>query len=316
MTIMIDREFRGMIPPLKADEYKSLEESLRQEGCRNPIVLWNDVIVDGHNRYEICTRLDIPYRTVQRKFSSREEAVSWICLNQLSRRNLSEEAFRYLVGKRYDAEKIIAQRRNAAGTNQYSVLRAQDENADLACSPCDAVQRRTSSQIGDLYNLNHATVERYGRLSRSLDEIERKSPGTLPIILSGACKISKDNIDVLAKMPSQDISIISSQLHSKVINKKRVTAKESRLAIQKMSDADRRGEATILITGVKSMPAYDPDAKLNEILLTVPTWKNQLDRMLEKDDFTDSSREARYRLFRVLSELQSSISKLQARIKR
>ncbi len=316
MTIMIDREFRGMIPPLKTDEYKNLEESLRQEGCRNPIILWNDVIVDGHNRYEICTRLDIPYRTVQRKFSSREEVVSWICLNQLSRRNLSEEAFRYLVGKRYDAEKIIAQRRNAAGNNQYTVLHVKDENEDLACPSCDAVQRRTSSQIGVLYNLNHATVERYGRLSRSLDEIERKSPGTLPFILSGVCKISKDNIDVLAQMPGKDISIISSQLQSKVINKKRVTAKESGQAIQKMSDADRRGEAMVLITGVKSMPAYDPDAKLNEILLTVPTWKKQLDRMLEKDDFTDSSQEARYQLFRVLSELQSSISKLQARIKR
>ena len=109
--IIIDKEFKSLIPPLTQEEYSNLEESLLAEGCRDPIILWNDIIVDGHNRYEICSKLDIPFRIVYKGFSSRYEAISWICLNQLARRNISEEAFRYLIGKRYDAENKLLKER-------------------------------------------------------------------------------------------------------------------------------------------------------------------------------------------------------------
>ena len=76
IRIIIDKEFKNLIPPLRNEEYTNLEESLLSEGCREPITLWNDTIVDGHNRYEICTRLNIPFRIVHKGFSSRPEAVS------------------------------------------------------------------------------------------------------------------------------------------------------------------------------------------------------------------------------------------------
>ena len=304
---------------MKEDEYKCLEESLRMEGCRDPIILWNDTIVDGHNRYEICTRLNIPYKTIHKGFASRAEAISWICLNQLSRRNISEEAFRYLVGKRYDAEKQIAQRKNSRGLNQYSPHQ-EDEDSPSSPAPSNTpAHRRTSTQIGRLYNLNHATVERYGRLSRSLDEIERKSPGMLPVILSGACKISKDNIDLIANMPDQYVHSISSQLHSKVADKKHVTIRESGRTIQELCETEKQESSDIsqhnLITSIKNMPAYDPDAIINEILLTVPSWKNELDRLIKNDDLTGTSKEARQKLINVLSDLQLSVSQLQSIIK-
>ena len=316
MKIVIDREFKDMIPPLRADEYRCLEKSLRSEGCRDPIILWNNTIVDGHNRYEICTRLKIPFKTIQRAFQSRDEAISWICLNQLSRRNISVEAFRYLVGKRYDAEKQIAQQKNSAGLNQYTCLLSGDSTLRPLTEDHDPVARRTSTQIGHLYNLNHATVERYGRLSRSLDEIEKKSPGILPVILSGACKVSKDNIDVIAQMPEKDVQALSAQFYSKVANKKHVTIKESSKAVKSVYNTEQCESAPVLLTGIKNMPAYDPDAMINEIILTVPTWKNELDRLIKADELDSPSEEACLKLFRVLSELQSSISRLQSRIRR
>ena len=54
------------------------------------ILTWNNVIVDGHTRYEICMRYDISFRTVEKKFPDRDEAKKWIIFNQLSRRNLSD----------------------------------------------------------------------------------------------------------------------------------------------------------------------------------------------------------------------------------
>ena len=59
--LTIDREFRDLIRPLMKDEYRYLESNLVADGCRDPIIVWKGVIVDGHNRYEICTRLGIPF---------------------------------------------------------------------------------------------------------------------------------------------------------------------------------------------------------------------------------------------------------------
>jgi phage N-6-adenine-methyltransferase len=88
MNIVIDDEFKMLIPPLAPEELEGLENSICAEGCRDPLVLWGSTLIDGHNRFEICTRLHIPFQTVQREFANREKAVEWIILNQFGRRNL------------------------------------------------------------------------------------------------------------------------------------------------------------------------------------------------------------------------------------
>ena len=87
----IDNDFKNLIRPLMKTEYSQLELNLVVEGCREPILVWNDKIIDGHNRYEICNRLHIPYSSKDLVFDSREEVVVWICNNQLGRRNITEE---------------------------------------------------------------------------------------------------------------------------------------------------------------------------------------------------------------------------------
>ena len=88
--LTIDQDFKDLIRPLRSQEYLQLEENLLADGCREPIVVWNGVIVDGHNRYEICKKPGIAFSTVSKDFSSREDAIVWICANQLGRRNISE----------------------------------------------------------------------------------------------------------------------------------------------------------------------------------------------------------------------------------
>ena len=86
--ITIDREFRGLIPPLSSEEYETLEKSIVDEGCRDALILWGDVLIDGHNRYEICKRHGIEFSTVQKEFASRNDVIVWMIKNQLGRRNL------------------------------------------------------------------------------------------------------------------------------------------------------------------------------------------------------------------------------------
>lgn len=89
MHLKVDTEFRDLIPGLATGEYEALEASIRSEGCRDALVVCDGVILDGHNRYEICLRHGIQFDTTERQFASRDEAKEWIARNQLARRNLN-----------------------------------------------------------------------------------------------------------------------------------------------------------------------------------------------------------------------------------
>ena len=88
--IKINPEFRDLIPKLSQDEMAALEASVLEEGCRDSIVLWNDTIVDGHNRFEICTKHSVKFNTIQKDFENSDDVKVWMINNQLGRRNLTE----------------------------------------------------------------------------------------------------------------------------------------------------------------------------------------------------------------------------------
>ena len=109
--ITTDQEFRSLIPPLTQEEYQQLEKNILKDGCRDAIVIWNDVIVDGHNRYEICGKHDLPCKTASISFLSRDDAMVWIIDNQRGRRNLPAFVRTELELKK---EAIIAKKAKAA----------------------------------------------------------------------------------------------------------------------------------------------------------------------------------------------------------
>jgi phage N-6-adenine-methyltransferase len=108
--IKIDAEFSALIPPLTADERKQLEANISAHGgARDPLVVWASkgtlTLLDGHNRYEICTRLGLPFDIHELRFKDREEAEDWIDRNQLGRRNLDSRQMSLLRGRRYNRTK-------------------------------------------------------------------------------------------------------------------------------------------------------------------------------------------------------------------
>jgi hypothetical protein len=91
LNITINEELRSFIDPLTPVEYAALERSLLADGCRDALVLWRDVLIDGHNRYDICTKHGIPFRTVNNdKFDSLEDVMLWVIDNNLARRSVSD----------------------------------------------------------------------------------------------------------------------------------------------------------------------------------------------------------------------------------
>ena len=87
--IEIKEEFKKLIPPLTKEEYKQLEDNCLEEGIREKIILWNNYIIDGHNRYNIAKQWNLEFETESKSFSSEEAVKEWMILNQFGRRNLS-----------------------------------------------------------------------------------------------------------------------------------------------------------------------------------------------------------------------------------
>ena len=89
MQLEISVELKNLIPPLTDDEYLRLEQCILSEGCRDAIVIWQGIIVDGHNRYEICKKHGINFSILEKDFADNDIAKEWVIRNQFARRNLS-----------------------------------------------------------------------------------------------------------------------------------------------------------------------------------------------------------------------------------
>ena len=120
-ALKIDPEFQGKIPPLNFEEEQQLEQNILHEGrLLNPIIIWNGFILDGHTRYRILRKHPfIAFQIQEIELDNRYAALSWICQNQLGRRNLDPERKKFLMGKLYESEKL------ARGGSKE---RAHDEN--------------------------------------------------------------------------------------------------------------------------------------------------------------------------------------------
>jgi transcriptional regulator with XRE-family HTH domain len=91
MNITVNDELLAYIDPLTPEEHAALERSILAEGCRDALVLWGDVLVDGHNRYGICTKHNIPFNTVQNtRFKTMDDVHLWMIDQHLGRRSVSD----------------------------------------------------------------------------------------------------------------------------------------------------------------------------------------------------------------------------------
>ncbi len=181
----VDGEFARLVPPLSPQERRSLEMQLRLEGCRDPLVIWNghNILLDGHNRRQICEAYGIPYVCVGIDLPDREAARSWIVRQQLARRNLTPEAAAFLRGQRYLAEK-----QSHGGDRKGEGSR--DHNGPL----------KTAQRLAREYKLGETTIKRDANFARAVDAIvENCGPEARALVLSRDTGLSQGQIRQLAK---------------------------------------------------------------------------------------------------------------------
>ena len=195
INLKIDPEFQSQIPPLTDDEFKQLEENILKEGkLLSPLIVWNNTLVDGHNRYEIVQEHpEISFSTMPLPFESREEVLAWICKNQLGRRNLTPEQKYYLMGKQYEAEKAAH-----GGDRKSSDAKSSSLNANLIDST------KTCDRIAEENGVSKDTVFRASKYMKGVEIAEELMPGLKQSILSGQTKVSKADMHRLARAAYND----------------------------------------------------------------------------------------------------------------
>ena len=130
----IDPELNEVLPKLSDTDYKALEQSLLTDGFKGaPIMVWGDIIVDGHNRYEICNKHNIPYEVKSIEFASKEEAIIWMVRQQLGRRSLTPLQRIQIVEKyRPFYKKKAKENQSKAGKNYGNGSQKLSENSTTA----------------------------------------------------------------------------------------------------------------------------------------------------------------------------------------
>jgi hypothetical protein len=186
--VVIDPQFRSFITPLAEDEKDKLHRNLLLDGCREPLVVWQgqNILLDGHHRFEICTKYNLSYQIVYVNCSSRESAFNWIINNQLGRRNLTPEAMSYLRGKLYNFKKQQGRRFDLTSGQSGDKFElnplTSGQNGDKLADPNltsrhfddkldKEIAKKTAQRLAEQYKVGERTIQRDGKFAEAVDTL-------------------------------------------------------------------------------------------------------------------------------------------------
>lgn len=286
-----------LIQPISSQEYEELELDLIEYGCREPIVVWNHYILDGHKRYAICADYNIPFSILVSRLSLLAEAVSFVCENQLGRKDLKYERYKYLVGKWAQAQRELGKREAKLSQATDRPITAQ------------SASRKRCLEIASKLHLALGTVNKYRSFQEAADKISIHAPQLGQQIISGQIRISHDNTLALSERTGDDLkrleqAVLQGSLTylSRDIIRHEITLFGYE---RRFSELGRKKNPPAAQAQIKNMPKFDPDAEVSSLALTIPSWCNVIIRTRTKANLSKASRKARNHLACQLLTLKS-----------
>jgi len=139
------QELESLIPPLSNEEFKQLERNILEEGIREPLITWNGILIDGHNRYRIAQEHDINYETLEKDFENLNDVKIWMVNNQLGRRNLQD----FVRGELYSViEEIIREKAKESKSEKVSYYRQKGEVLSIIDNTSSNTQKIIAEKLG------------------------------------------------------------------------------------------------------------------------------------------------------------------------
>jgi hypothetical protein len=156
-TLVINEELKTLLPPLSAEEFSGLEADILEHGCLSPMIAWNNILVDGHHRYEICTKHEIPFSVQNIVFEDLDAAKLWAWKHQEHRRNLTAFHRSELALKLKDVISAKAKERQIR------------KPADFV-PPTLAEQKETRQEVAEIANVSNGTLGKVEYITKHADE--------------------------------------------------------------------------------------------------------------------------------------------------
>ena len=218
MELRIDQALKAYIDPLTPDEHESLERSILAEGCRDALVVWDDLLIDGHNRYGICQKHSLPFNTVQAtQFKSMDDVHLWMIDQHLGRRSVSDFQRGVLALRKRE---IIAGRRAAAAAAvmaaKAEVSESQSEEAPWEGDTDPVVAKALAgvAKVPDEALDTREALARAARLSagqvKMIETIQEKAaPEVIAAVKTG--ELSLNNAAVVASLPLQEQQAVAAE---------------------------------------------------------------------------------------------------------
>ena len=183
MELTINQKFRDLIPALTADELNLLTENIKKDGVREPILIWRNTIIDGHNRYAICRENNIPFETKEIEFYDDNEALLFIIKNQLGRRNLTDFNRANLALQLESIFKEKAKENQKQASFITNILRSSQDGVDTAgthklLSPAVFSNLReasinTEKEIAKIAGLSQDTIKKVKKINNNaIDDVK------------------------------------------------------------------------------------------------------------------------------------------------
>lgn len=203
MELTILDEIKNQLFPLQKEEMELLEESILKEGIREPLVVWNNngkqILVDGHNRYEIARKHNLSFTTITKDFADIDEAIDWINKNQLGRRNLTDEQRKYLIGKIYNQQK---KKHGGNRGNQYAGKISEVAKCNFCTLPnTENTKKETAEKLSDTTKYSPRTIKNCGDFAEAVEKVKEISPVAAQKILQGEIK---DAVTVLPQITKKE----------------------------------------------------------------------------------------------------------------
>jgi hypothetical protein len=231
-NIIILDELKDLISPLLESEFLSLKDNLQKHGCKDPLKIWQTtnpvinregdsdqaiyVLIDGHNRFQLCNELQIPFNIQIDNFESLKEVRDFMIDFQLSRRNITPQQASYLRGIRYNTEKKevsenlkSSQIETILPNGQNVHLAKSDENSENFEVKSDdnlpngqnvhlvyKSNKTTAQELGTYFSVDEKTIRRDAEFARGLEKLD---PSFRKDILNGKIKVEKSKIQKLSK---------------------------------------------------------------------------------------------------------------------
>ena len=159
--LKVSEALERVMPPLQELELDLLKQSLLDEGCREPLVVWNGLIVDGHNRYRICRENSIPFSFVEMEFEDESVAQKWIIRNQLARRNVPDFVRCEMVLPFEEELRTEAKKRQGTRTDLNNIMENFPESKEASTS---------RDELGKMAGVSGRTMVKAKKLIESADD--------------------------------------------------------------------------------------------------------------------------------------------------